>query len=86
MVEVAEAMAGHEDDFTPDQADYFDTLCALIEAYETEAAPVPKGTPFRTVEFLFAAHGLIRVQPLAAGSFVETNSRIASSTVRGVAA
>ncbi|MCW5556523.1 MAG: transcriptional regulator [Verrucomicrobiae bacterium] len=56
--EVAEAMAGHEGDFTADQADYFDTLCALIETFEMDTAPAPKGTPLRTLKFLLNEHGL----------------------------
>ena len=56
--EVAEAMAGFEADFTEDQADYFDTLCALLEAYEAENVPSSKGTPLRTLKFLLNEHGL----------------------------
>lgn len=56
--EVADAMAGHENDFTADQADYFDTLCALMEAYESETEPPPKGTPLRALKFLLNEHGL----------------------------
>lgn len=56
--EVADAMAGHETDFTDDQADYFDTLCALVEAYEAEVEPFPKGAPLRALKFLLNEHGL----------------------------
>ena len=56
--EVAEAMAGFEGDFSEDQADYFDTLCALLESYEAENAPSSKGTPLRTLKFLLDEHGL----------------------------
>lgn len=56
--EVAEAMAGFEAEFTEDQADYFDTLCALLEAYEAENAPPSKGAPLRTLKFLLNEHGL----------------------------
>ncbi|MDA1278201.1 MAG: transcriptional regulator [Verrucomicrobia bacterium] len=55
--EVAEAMAGFETEFTEDQADYFDTLCALLEAYESETAPPLKGTPLRNLKFLLNEHG-----------------------------
>lgn len=56
--EVADAMAVHEDDFTADQTDYFDTLCALIEAYESEQVPERKSTPIQNLRFLLNEHGL----------------------------
>lgn len=56
--EVADAMAGHEGGFTEDQADYFDTLCALMEAYEADVEPLPKGSPLRALKFLLNEHGL----------------------------
>ncbi len=36
VAEITDAMAGHE--LTPDQEDYFDLLCRLIEDYEREQA------------------------------------------------
>jgi HTH-type transcriptional regulator/antitoxin HigA len=62
LSEAAEAMAGHETDFTDDQTDYFDTLCALMEAYEAEVEPLPKGAPLRALKFLLNEHGLSRAQ------------------------
>lgn len=56
--EIAEAMAGFEAEFTEDQADYFDTLCGLLEAHEAENAPSVKGTPLRTLKFLLNEHGV----------------------------
>jgi HTH-type transcriptional regulator/antitoxin HigA len=56
--EVAEAIAGFEAHTTEDQTDYFDTLCALLEAYETENAPSSKGSPLRTLKFLLNEHRL----------------------------
>ena len=58
VVEVADAMAVYEPDFTADQADYFDTLCALLEAYEAADARSSKRTPLRTLKFLLNEHGL----------------------------
>lgn len=40
LLEVADVMAGH--DLTPDQEDYFELLCRLIEDYEKERVPAPK--------------------------------------------
>ena len=36
VTEITDAMAGHK--FTPDQEDYFDLLCRLIEDYENPRA------------------------------------------------
>jgi HTH-type transcriptional regulator / antitoxin HigA len=44
IVEITDAMAGHS--LTPDQDDYFDLLCRLIEDYEKERglnAPIASG-------------------------------------------
>ena len=51
VTEITDAMAGHK--LTPDQEDYFDLLCRLIEDYEKEHAhlPAPKSprwTPCNT--------------------------------------
>src|SRR5208282_1208174 len=40
-LEIAEAMAGFEHQFTRDQADYFELLTDLILAYEEEHEKVP---------------------------------------------
>ena len=40
--EVADSMALWQDDFTPDQTDYFDLLCTLIEEYDAENVKWPK--------------------------------------------
>ena len=45
VVEIADAMVLWNDDFTPDQGDYFDLLCSLIEAYDAEHVRWPKLTP-----------------------------------------
>ena len=41
-VEVSDAMVLFQDDFTPDQHDYFDLLCNLIEDYDVEHVKWPK--------------------------------------------
>ena len=41
-VEVSDAMVLFQDDFTPDQRDYFDLLCNLIEDYDAEHVKWPK--------------------------------------------
>jgi hypothetical protein len=42
VVGITDAMAGQ--DLTPDQEDYFDLLCRLVQDYETEHGGVrPKG-------------------------------------------
>ena len=40
--EIADAMAGFDEQFTPDQEDYFDLLCRLIEDYEKAHVKWPR--------------------------------------------
>ena len=42
VAEVADAMALWHDDFSRDQADYFDLLCTLIEEYDAENVKWPR--------------------------------------------
>jgi HTH-type transcriptional regulator/antitoxin HigA len=42
VVEITDAMALWHEDFTPDQRDYFDLLCTLIEDYDAEHVRWPK--------------------------------------------
>jgi HTH-type transcriptional regulator/antitoxin HigA len=42
VVEITDAMALWDEDFTPDQRDYFDLLCSLIEDYDAEHVRWPK--------------------------------------------
>src|SRR5437016_9944778 len=44
VVEVTDAMVLWHDEFTRDQADYFDLLCSLIEDYDSENVKWPKVT------------------------------------------
>ena len=56
--EILDAMALHHDDFTADQADYFDVLSSIVATYETEHDPllIPKSTPVETLKSLLHAH------------------------------
>ena len=58
VVEITDAMAGHN--LTPDQEDYFDLLCRLIEDYEKERPErvVPKATGLEVLRHLMQEHGL----------------------------
>ena len=56
--EITDAMAGHK--LTPDQEDYFDLLCRLIEDYEKEHAHLdtPKVTALEALQHLLDAHDM----------------------------
>lgn len=56
--EITDAMAGHR--LTPDQEDYFDLLCRLIEDYESGQAQldVPKVTGLEALQHLLDAHNM----------------------------
>jgi antitoxin component HigA of HigAB toxin-antitoxin module len=56
--EVAEVMAGFEEKFTPDQEDYFDTLCTLMEAYDAEHVKLKKVNPLKLLQSLCEEHGI----------------------------
>jgi antitoxin component HigA of HigAB toxin-antitoxin module len=58
VVEITDALAGHE--LTPDQEDYFDLLCRLIEDYEKEHLSLsqPKVTALEALQHLLDAHDL----------------------------
>jgi HTH-type transcriptional regulator/antitoxin HigA len=56
VTEIADAMAGH--DFTPDQEDYFDLLCLLIEDYEKDMVKPPKVTALEMIQHLLDAHDM----------------------------
>jgi HTH-type transcriptional regulator/antitoxin HigA len=57
-VEVTDAMALWNEDFSPDQEDYFDLLCMLIENYDKEHVKWPKKTPVETLRYLLEEHEL----------------------------
>ncbi len=57
VTEITDAMAGHK--LTPDQADYFDLLCRLIEDYENEQGlPAPKVGGLDVLRHLLEAHDM----------------------------
>jgi HTH-type transcriptional regulator/antitoxin HigA len=56
VTEITDAMAGHA--FTPDQEDYFDLLCRLIEDYEKERVDAPKVSVREALQHLLDAHGM----------------------------
>jgi HTH-type transcriptional regulator/antitoxin HigA len=56
VTEITDAMAGHK--LTPDQEDYFDLLCRLIEDYEKERVEAPNVTVLEGLQHLLEAHGM----------------------------
>jgi antitoxin component HigA of HigAB toxin-antitoxin module len=58
VTEITDAMAGHK--LTPDQDDYFDLLCRLIEDYEKEHAQLDtsKVTALDALRHLLDAHDM----------------------------
>lgn len=58
VTEITDAMAGHK--LTPDQEDYFDLLCRLIEDYEKEHAQLGtlKVTALGALQHLLDAHDM----------------------------
>ena len=58
IVEVADAMALWHEEFTRDQADYFDLLCVLIEEYDAKHVKWPKVTSLDMLKHLMEEQGL----------------------------
>jgi len=57
VVEITDAMAGHK--LTPDQDDYFDLLCRLIEDYEKEQGlPASKVSGLESLRHLLEANDM----------------------------
>jgi HTH-type transcriptional regulator/antitoxin HigA len=56
ILEITDALAGHK--LTPDQEDYFELLCRLIEDYEKEQVEAPKVTALEALQHLLDAHSL----------------------------
>jgi HTH-type transcriptional regulator/antitoxin HigA len=54
ILEITDALAGHK--LTPDQEDYFDLLCRLIEDYEKENVAALKVTGLEALQHLLDAH------------------------------
>jgi len=55
---ITDAMAGHK--LTPDQEDYFDLLCRLVQDYESEHGRVsaPRVTGLEALRHLLDEHGM----------------------------
>ena len=58
IVETTDAMALRQDDFTPDQRDYFDLLCSLLEEYDAEHVKWPKVNGPEILRHLLDERGL----------------------------
>jgi HTH-type transcriptional regulator/antitoxin HigA len=56
--EVTDAMAARHEEFSGDQADYFDLLCLLIEEYEAKRLSKPRFTAVDMLKRLMAQHCL----------------------------
>ena len=58
VTEITDAMAGHK--LSPDQEDYFDLLCRLIEDYEKEHTQLdtPKVSSLDALQHLLDAHDM----------------------------
>jgi HTH-type transcriptional regulator / antitoxin HigA len=58
VVEVADAMVLWNEEFTRDQADYFELLCSLIEEYDQKTVSWPKATVVDILKYLLEEHKL----------------------------
>jgi HTH-type transcriptional regulator/antitoxin HigA len=58
IVEVADAMVLWHDDFTRDQADYFELLCSLIEEYDAKNVKWPQVTGLDMLKHLLDAQSM----------------------------
>jgi len=65
VVEVTDAMVLWHEDFTRDQADYFDLLCSLIEEYDSKNVKWPKVTGVDVLKHLLGEQRLAGVHGLA---------------------
>jgi HTH-type transcriptional regulator/antitoxin HigA len=80
VTEITDAMAGHE--LTPDQEDYFDLLCRLIEDYEKEHAlvDIPKATALNILVHLLDAHNMT---PADLSRILGTSRNLGAMILRG---
>lgn len=58
VADVADALALWREEFTVDQADYFDLLCSLMEDYDAGKVKWPKQTGHYMLEHLLEEHDL----------------------------
>jgi HTH-type transcriptional regulator/antitoxin HigA len=57
-LEVAGVFAGYEEKMTPEQNDYFDLLCTLLETWEKAQVKWPDLTPVAMLKHLVDQHGM----------------------------
>ena len=62
---------------TTDEADYLEVLGTLIERYEAEAHPIPRGTDAEMLRFLIENKGVTQTE-------VARGSQIADSTISAI--
>ncbi|HZV36711.1 MAG TPA: transcriptional regulator [Verrucomicrobiae bacterium] len=58
VAEVTDAMALWEDEFSPDQADYFEALCSFLEKYDAEHVKWPHVNGREMLQHLVEQHNL----------------------------
>ncbi len=58
VAEMADALTLWQKEFTPDQADYFDLLCSLMEEYDSENVKWPKLVGREMLQHLLDEHDL----------------------------
>jgi HTH-type transcriptional regulator / antitoxin HigA len=58
VVEVTEAMVLWHEDFTADQADYFELICSLLEEYDAKHVKWPKISNLDMLKHLMEAQGM----------------------------
>jgi antitoxin component HigA of HigAB toxin-antitoxin module len=58
VAEVTDAMAARYEEFSGDQADYFDLLCLLIEEHDAKLFKKPRFTAVDMLQRLMAQHCL----------------------------
>jgi len=80
VTEITDAMAGHK--FTPDQEDYFDLLCRLIEDYEKGNAQLDaaKVTGLEALQHLLDAH---RMSAADLARLLEVHRTLGAMILRG---
>ena len=58
LLEIAEALAGFEEQMTADQDDYFDLVTSLLETWENEHVAWARKTPVETLRHLVGDRGM----------------------------
>jgi HTH-type transcriptional regulator / antitoxin HigA len=79
--EVASLFAGHETQMSRDQSDYFETLCTLLEDYETRTLPpIKKSSGINLLHSLLEEH---KMTGSALGSLLGVDRSHATKLLRG---